>query len=97
MNGDHPNYNSVENGQNTEMSLGDLRRLAVTQTPMKNHQLTLVWNTRQEDNNNVGVPTWSIDLSLSRHRSQLYVLLRAPSVRSELMTLSAYNVVKSDA
>ena len=28
--GDHPNYRIVENGQNTEMSPGDLRRLAVT-------------------------------------------------------------------
>ena len=31
--GDHPNYNIIENGQNTEKSPGDLRRLAVTQTP----------------------------------------------------------------
>ena len=30
-----------ENGQNTEKSPGDLRRLAVTQTPVKNHQLKL--------------------------------------------------------
>ena len=28
--------------QNTEYSPGDLSRLAVTQTPMKNHQLMLV-------------------------------------------------------
>ena len=27
---DHPNYSIVENDQNTEKSLGDLRRLAVT-------------------------------------------------------------------
>ena len=31
----------IENGQNTDKSPGDLRRLAVTQTPVKNHQLTL--------------------------------------------------------
>ena len=30
------------NNQNTVMSPGDLRRLDVTQTPMKNHQLTVV-------------------------------------------------------
>ena len=41
-NGDHPNKSIIENGQNTEKSLGDLRRLAVTQTPVKNHQLTLM-------------------------------------------------------
>ena len=40
--GDHPNYYIIENGQNTEMSPGDLRRLAVTQTPVKDHQLTLM-------------------------------------------------------
>ena len=31
--GDHPNYSIVDNSQNTEKSPGDLRRLAVTQTP----------------------------------------------------------------
>ena len=43
-NGDHPNY-IIEIGQNTEKSPGDLRRLAVTKTPVKDHQLTLVWKT----------------------------------------------------
>ena len=41
--GDHPNYSIIENGQNTEKSPGDLRRLAVAQTPVKNHQLKLMW------------------------------------------------------
>ena len=40
--GDHPNDSMIENAQNIEKSLGDLRRLAVTQTPMKDHQLTLM-------------------------------------------------------
>ena len=40
--GDHPNYSSAEIDQNTEKSPGDLRRLAVTQTPVENHQLMLV-------------------------------------------------------
>ena len=31
-NGDHSNYNIIGNGQNTEKSPGDLRRLAVNQT-----------------------------------------------------------------
>ena len=39
---DHPNYSIFENGLNTEKSPGDLRRLAVTQTPVKDHQLTLM-------------------------------------------------------
>ncbi len=38
--GDHPNI--IENGQNTEKSPGNLRRLAVTQNPVKNYQLTLM-------------------------------------------------------
>ena len=40
--GDHPNYYIIENGQNAEKSPGDLRRLAVTQTSVKNHRLTLM-------------------------------------------------------
>ena len=39
----HPNYGIVENGQNTEKISGDLRRLAVTQTLVKNHYLNLMW------------------------------------------------------
>ena len=34
--GDHLNYSIIENDQNTDKSAGDLRRLAVTQTPVKN-------------------------------------------------------------
>ena len=40
--GDHPNYYIIENGQNTEKSPGDLRRLVVSQTRVKNHQLMLM-------------------------------------------------------
>ena len=40
--GVHPNYNSVENSHNTEKIPGDLRRLAVNQTPVKDHQITLM-------------------------------------------------------
>ena len=43
--GDHPNYNIIENGQSTEKSPGGLRRLAVTQTPVKDHQLKQMWKT----------------------------------------------------
>ena len=39
---DHPNYFIIENSQNTEKSPGDSRRLAVTQTPVKDYQLTLM-------------------------------------------------------
>ena len=43
--GDHPDYYIIENVQNTETSPGDLRRLAVTQTRMKDHQLMLMGKT----------------------------------------------------
>ena len=42
---DHPNYNIIKIGRNTEKNPGDLRRLAVAQTPVKNHQLKLMWKT----------------------------------------------------
>ena len=35
MDGVCPNYSITEIGQNTEKCIGDLRRLAVTQTPVK--------------------------------------------------------------
>ena len=40
--GDRPNYCTIENGQNSEKSPRDLRRLAVTQTPVKDHQRQLM-------------------------------------------------------
>ncbi len=39
---DHPDNSIDEIGKNTENSPGDLRKLVVTQTPVGNHQLTLV-------------------------------------------------------
>ena len=48
---DHPHYSITKIGQNTEKSPGDLKRLAVNQTPVKDHQLTLVWKTRKENIN----------------------------------------------
>ena len=40
-NGDHTNYSIIKVDQNTEKCPGDLRRLAVTQALVRNHQLTL--------------------------------------------------------
>ena len=45
------NYRISKIVQNTEKSPGDLRRLAVTQTPVKDHQLTLMWKTRKKNKN----------------------------------------------
>ena len=43
--GNHPDYSIVKIDQNTEMGPGDLRRLAVTQIPVENYQLTLAQRT----------------------------------------------------
>ena len=40
--GDHPNYSITKIVQNTKKSSGDLKRLAVTQTPGKDLQITLI-------------------------------------------------------
>ena len=45
---DHPNYSINEIGQNTEKRPSNLKRLAVTQTPMKGRQLTLVLKIRKK-------------------------------------------------
>ena len=51
--GDNPNYFIIENGQNTEKSPGDLKRLDVTQTPVKDHKLTLMWKTSNNNKHNM--------------------------------------------
>ena len=51
-NQDHLDYNNVEIGKKTEKNPGDQRKLAVTQIPVKDHQLKLVWKTHKEQNNN---------------------------------------------
>ena len=45
---DYPNDSIAKKGQNPETSPGDLRRLAVIQTPVKNHQPKLMWKTLKE-------------------------------------------------
>ena len=49
--GDHPSHSIIDNGQNIEKSPGDLTRLAATQTPMKNHQVSLMGKTLKGNNN----------------------------------------------
>ena len=45
-NGDHPNYTITKIGLNTEKSPGDLTRLALTQIPIKDQQLSLDCKTQ---------------------------------------------------
>ena len=72
------NDSIAENSQNPETSPGDLRRLAVTQTQVKNHQLTLIGkNTEGVNNNNNNnthvVPLTRISLVLSSHFSPSFI------------------------
>ena len=46
-NRNHPNLGIVKISQITKKSFGDLTRFAVTQTPVKDHLLTLVRKTRK--------------------------------------------------
>ena len=45
MNRNHTGHNIVKFGKNTQESPGNLSRCAVTQTPVEEHQLKLVWKT----------------------------------------------------
>ena len=47
--GDNPNYSIIEISQNTKKNWEDI---TVTQTPVRNHRLTLVWTIRKGANNN---------------------------------------------
>ena len=46
---DHQDYMIIKIGQNPEKSPGDLRRLTVTQTLVKIHQLTQIRETNTEN------------------------------------------------
>ena len=48
----HPDNSIIKVMQNTERSPGDLQRDAVTQTPVRNHQFTLLWKTLKGVNGN---------------------------------------------
>ena len=54
--GDQPNYSIVEIGKNTKKSPGDLKRLAITQTLVENHQLTHVLKPSKELDDKIVVP-----------------------------------------
>ena len=47
-NGNYQDYSIVEIVHNIEKSPSELRGLAVTQTPVKDHQSTLVWKTHKK-------------------------------------------------
>ena len=50
---DHNDNSIIKIGQNTEKSPGDLRRLAITQTPVRNYRLMLVLKTLKKMKNTI--------------------------------------------
>ena len=48
LNRSYLDHSTAEIGKNTQRSPGDLRRLAVTQIPVKDHHLKLMWKTWNE-------------------------------------------------
>ena len=64
MNSDHQDCSIVKINQNTEKSPGDLRRLAVTRTSLKDHQLTLTGKTNKENINNDNLMVHSYMVSI---------------------------------
>ena len=46
--GDHLDYSIIKIGTNTKKSPGVLRRLAIAQTPVKDHLITLMRKTPKE-------------------------------------------------
>ena len=49
---DHPDYSINKISQNTKKSPGELRRLTVTQTAVKDHQPAVVWKADNKKYNN---------------------------------------------
>ena len=67
-----------QNDSITEKSPGDLRRLGLTQTPVKNHQLTLMWKNSKGVNNNTHKLLWDFDIQtdhrISARRPDLIII-----------------------
>ena len=83
--GDHRNYSIIEIEQTTEKSPGDLRRLAVTQNPVRNHQLTLVLKTLKGVYNNgefVVLADHSVKIKENKNRVKYLELARELSCRT---------------
>ena len=81
MSGDYTNYIIIENGQNTVKSPEDLKRLAVTQTSVKDHQQTLMEKTFKGQNDNDKCATL-IMKNWKRHMSEGMELLNHEKVRT---------------
>ena len=73
--GNHSKYCIIEIGQNTEKSPVDMRRLVVTQIPVKNHQLMVLWKT-VKDNNNDNNNIQRLEDYIENHERGLIIAIR---------------------
>ena len=73
----YPNYTIIKIGQNTQKSSGEFLRLAVTQTPEKNHQVILNNNNNNGENDTYKL-LWSFDVRtdhlISARRPDLIII-----------------------
>ena len=81
----HSDSSITENGLNTEKSPGDLWSLAVTQTPVKDHHLSLVWKTPKEGNDNR-----LVDLEI-RGRTAIQTAVKHHQIMLALKNLRVWN------
>ena len=85
-NRERSNYSIIEIGQNIEKSLGDLRRVAVTQTPVKDHKLTLVWKTSNNNDNNNNIKYVDIKEKYEKSTSDKRQRFSKPSSTAEIFS-----------
>ena len=82
----------VKMGQNTKKSPGDLRRLAVTQTPVKELQLILVWKIHKEENNNCNRNNNNMDSLIWARQPDLVIVKKKEP--AELWTLPSLSKIE---
>ena len=75
----------IKIGRNTEKSPGDLRRLAVTQTPVKDHQLALVWTTLKGVNDDDNKKLEKLEIRERIESIQTIVLLRSAIILRKVL------------
>ena len=79
---DHPNYSTVDIGQNSEKYLGDLKWLAIAQTPVRNRRLTLVRKTLKRVIMSIIVIIIIITKAFWQHRFLRLTLSRSVSINN---------------
>ena len=91
--GSHPDCSIIKIGQNTEKSPGDLRRLAISQTPVEKHQLKRVWKTLKGV---IIIIIWDFEIEMNepilRRQWDLILINKKKKDRVSLLTLLIWPV-----